>query len=75
MRAVRQPYLVRFAAAPGPEAKALLRERAWTMWRYREWLPLAPDDVPVSLGEGGTPLLRLARLGPKVRIRAARGEG
>jgi len=60
-----QPYLVRFAAAPGPEAKALLRERAWTMWRYREWLPLAPDDVPVSLGEGGTPLLRLARLGPK----------
>lgn len=60
-----QPYLVRYAAAPGPEAKALLRERGWTMWRYREWLPLAADDVPVSLGEGGTPLLRLARLGPK----------
>jgi len=60
-----QPYLVRYAAAPGPEAKALLRERGWTMWRYREWLPLAADDVPVSLGEGGTPLLRLAHLGPK----------
>ncbi len=60
-----QPYLVRYAAAPGPEAKALLRERGWTMWRYREWLPLAEDEVPVTLGEGATPLLRLARLGPK----------
>ncbi len=60
-----QPYLVRYAAAPGPEAKALLRERSWTMWRYREWLPLAEGEVPVSLGEGATPLLRLARLGPK----------
>ena len=60
-----QPYLVRYAAAPGPEAKALLRDRGWTMWRYREWLPLAEGDTPVSLGEGATPLLRMARLGPK----------
>ena len=27
------------------------------MWRYREWLPLAANETPVSLGEGGTPLL------------------
>lgn len=27
------------------------------MWRYREWLPLGPDEAPVTLGEGGTPLL------------------
>src|SRR5205085_2469287 len=32
-----------------------------SLWRYRELLPL-PDDVePVSLGEGGTPLLRAKR--------------
>lgn len=28
------------------------------LWRYRAWLPLAADWPPVSLGEGGTPLLR-----------------
>jgi threonine synthase len=32
------------------------------MWRYREWLPLAGAEQPVSLGEGGTPLLRVERL-------------
>jgi threonine synthase len=33
------------------------------MWRYREWLPLDPDEQAVTLGEGGTPLLDAARLG------------
>jgi threonine synthase len=32
------------------------------MWRYREWLPVMPGDEPTSLGEGGTPLLRVAPL-------------
>jgi len=32
------------------------------MWRYREWLPLLPQEEPVTLGEGGTPLLRVDRL-------------
>jgi threonine synthase len=32
------------------------------MWRYREWLPLAEGEAPVSLGEGGTPLLAAPRL-------------
>ncbi|HEU5262257.1 MAG TPA: threonine synthase [Gemmatimonadales bacterium] len=52
-----QPYLVRYRFAPRPEAKSLLRERRWTMWRYREWLPVADGESPVTLGEGGTPLL------------------
>ena len=56
------PYLVRYTAAPGPEAKSLLRERRWTMWRYREWLPLADGEAPATLGEGGTPLLAVPRL-------------
>jgi threonine synthase len=35
-----------------------LANREKSLWRYREVLPL-PDNVePVSLGEGGTPLLR-----------------
>ena len=57
-----QPYLVRYPTAPAPEAKAALRERRWTMWRYREWLPLARGESPVTLGEGGTPLLAVPRL-------------
>ncbi len=57
-----QPYLVRYATLPRPEDRALLPERRWTMWRYREWLPLGPDETPVTLGEGGTPLLAVPRL-------------
>jgi threonine synthase len=34
------------------------RTREKSLWRYRELLPLPKDAEPVSLGEGGTPLLR-----------------
>ena len=41
-----------------------LRSRADpTLWRYREVLPLPEAIEPVSLGEGGTPLLRFSRIG------------
>jgi threonine synthase len=56
------PYLVRYPELPRPEAKSLLPERRWTMWRYREWLPLTGEEHPVTLGEGGTPLLGARRL-------------
>jgi threonine synthase len=59
------PYLVRYVAAPRPDAKALLSGRPWTMWRYREWLPLALGEDPITLGEGGTPLLGVSRLGAR----------
>lgn len=59
------PYLVRYATAPGLDAKPLLRERPWTMWRYREWLPLNAGENPITLGEGGTPLLDAPRLGAR----------
>ena len=36
--------------------------RPWTMWRYREMLPIAHDEEPISLGEGATPLVSLANL-------------
>ncbi len=56
------PYLVRYPAHPPLAAKAQLAGRPWTMWRYREWLPLGDGDAPVTLGEGGTPLLPVPRL-------------
>jgi threonine synthase len=34
-----------------------LRTREKSLWRYRELLPLPAEVEPVSLGEGGTPLL------------------
>src|SRR5438105_9696101 len=37
-----------------------------SLWRYRELLPLPNVIEPVSLGEGGTPLLRLERLGQQL---------
>src|SRR2546427_4624455 len=64
-----QPYLVRYAAAPSPEAKALFRDRRWNMWRYREWLPLLADERPVTLGESATPLLPVEPLGGRYGLR------
>jgi len=40
-----------------------LATREKSLWRYREVLPLPAEVEPVSLGEGGTPLLRAARFG------------
>ncbi|MDQ7030464.1 MAG: pyridoxal-phosphate dependent enzyme [Ardenticatenia bacterium] len=36
--------------------------RSCTMWRFREWLPVHKDEHIVTMGEGGTPLLRLKNL-------------
>lgn len=53
------PWLVRYSQPPGPSVKADLATRSWSMWRYREWLPVGDDEDPVTLGEGMTPLLPL----------------
>ena len=39
-------------------------QRAWAgrqggMWRFREIMPVEPNEAPVTLGEGGTPLLKI----------------
>jgi threonine synthase len=39
------------------------------MWRYRELLPLRDAEEPVSLGEGGTPLLELPRTSERLGVR------
>jgi threonine synthase len=58
MLAVRYD-LARAAAAVTKDA---LSRRPPGMYRFRELLPLAPGEAPVTLGEGGTPLLALPRL-------------
>ena len=42
--------------------KDALRERPPGMYRFRELTPLDDGETPVTLGEGGTPLLALPRL-------------
>jgi threonine synthase len=45
-----------------------LATREKSLWRYREVLPLPAEVEPISLGEGGTPLLRAVRFGDGLRI-------
>jgi threonine synthase len=45
-----------------------LATREKSLWRYREVLPLPAAVEPVSLGEGGTPLLRAQKFGEDVDL-------
>jgi threonine synthase len=53
--------------ADGFKPSALTR-RGKSLWRYREVLPLPRDGKPISLGEGGTPLLRARRFAEDVDL-------
>jgi threonine synthase len=50
--------IVELTAAGKTLKRETLATREKSLWRYREVLPLPGDVEPVSLGEGGTPLLR-----------------
>ena len=39
-----------------------------SQWKYHAFLPVADDATPVTLGEGGTPLLDAPRLGDELGI-------
>jgi threonine synthase len=45
---------------------SLKARRETSLWRYQEVLPLPAAVEPISLGEGGTPLLRMDRLGKEL---------
>lgn len=42
---------------------AKLASRPMDLWRYRELLPVRNPNISLSLGEGGTPLIRAVNLG------------
>jgi threonine synthase len=60
--------IVDLAAAGRTLKRETLATREKTLWRYREVLPLPDDAEPVSLGEGGTPLLRAERFGDDIDL-------
>ncbi|MBP7689451.1 MAG: hypothetical protein KA765_16160, partial [Thermoflexales bacterium] len=41
-------------------------ERPFSLWRYAELLPLRNPDNIITLGEGGTPLLRPINVGTRL---------
>lgn len=47
----------------GKNMRAQLTSRPFDLWRYRELLPVRNPNVSLSLGEGGTPLIRAVNLG------------
>ena len=57
------------AAVARAVTKDALRSRPPGMYRFRELLPLGADESPVTLGEGGTPLLELPRLAGHLGMR------
>ncbi|NPA93303.1 MAG: pyridoxal-phosphate dependent enzyme [Chloroflexi bacterium] len=47
---------------------AALPQRPFDLWRYHELLPVAQPRPEISMGEGGTPLLRLGKLGMMLKL-------
>jgi threonine synthase len=57
------PWLVEYELdrERGGRLRRALPGRPWSLWRYRELLPVADFAARVDLGEGATPLVRLRR--------------
>ena len=53
----------------GAVTKDDLLRRAPGMYRFRELTPLGPSEEPITLGEGGTPLIPLPRLAAHLGLR------
>ena len=63
------PLLARYdLEAAGAWRRETLAAREPNMWRYRELMPLFDGEVPLSLGEGWTPLIHAARLGAALGV-------
>src|SRR5882724_5048092 len=65
-----KPLLARFDLRRAAATLSLdsLKSRVRTLWRYAEVLP---NDSPVSLGEGMTPLVHAQRLGASISTAGA----
>jgi threonine synthase len=61
--------IVDLAAVGRALPRETLATREKSLWRYRELLPLPAGVEPISLGEGGTPLLRAEKFGENVDLR------
>ena len=63
------PLLARYDLKKAREwRRESLAGRVPTMWRYRELMPLLEGEVPITLGEGFTPLVHLPRIGASLGL-------
>jgi len=62
-----QPFLVHLTSPIAP--RSALETQRWDMWRYAPLLPLRAGEIPVTLGEGATPLADLPALARSVGVR------
>jgi len=62
------PWLVRYDRTVTAAQRTMTGVRGHGMWRYREFLPLAGNEEAVSLGEGGTALLKAPRLAARIGL-------
>jgi len=52
-----------------PDRRSLLRQKAaFGVWRYAKGLPFGRDVEPISLQEGGTPLVKSASIGKELGL-------
>jgi len=60
------PWLVEYDLdrEKGAALRHALPQRPWTLWRYRELLPVSDFAGRVDLGEGATPLIHFRRFAP-----------
>ncbi len=67
-----KPLLARYdlSRLDGHAWRDTLAARPWSLWRYRELLPLRRPDEAASLGETVTPLLALPRVGRRLGLSA-----
>jgi len=50
-------------------SKEVLAKRPFYQWRYRELMPVSDDKHIVTLGEGGTPLIKAKRLAEELKVK------
>ncbi|MGQ0704212.1 MAG: threonine synthase [Gemmatimonadales bacterium] len=63
-----QPWLVRYPTRNFDSPRRLGDAGERGMWRFRAFLPLRPQEEPVTLGEGDTPLIPVARIGARIGL-------
>jgi threonine synthase len=50
-------------------SKELFAKRAFNLWRYKELLGFGKEDAVVTLGEGGTPLIKCRKLAEELGLK------
>ena len=62
-------YILNYDVIADLVDKDLLARRPFNMWRYKEFLPIVDESKIVSIGEGGTPLIKSEKLAERLGLK------